>query len=109
MTGERHDDGHPVPVSEEAAWDRIAGLPAVLWYPHCDRVHDLVVVESERPAASGFEARGGGAPPNEECRREGAVSCPDCGATDLVLGKPGAPADCPRCGGHMGSETAWIS
>lgn len=106
--GERHEYGHPVPVSEEAARAGIAGLSAELWCPHCDRVHDLVVVEFEQPAGSGFEAWAGGAMPKEEYRREGAVRCPDCGAVDLVLGES-EQADCLRCGGGMRSEMAWIS
>ena len=63
--GEWHDYGHPIPVSEEAARTGIAGLSAELWCPHCDRIPDLVVVEFERPAASEFEAWGGGARPKE--------------------------------------------
>ena len=107
--GARHDYGHPVPVSREAARAGLAGLSASLWCPHCDRVHDLVVVEFEAPAARGFEVWSGTARPKEEYRREDAVRCPDCGALDLVLGEPPAPLACPHCGGGMRSGMAWIS
>ena len=95
--GRRKLYGHPVPMSREAEERGIHGLSAELYCPKCDKVYDLIVQEFETPT---WLVWAHPPEPKDEYKQEGAVKCPDCGNTDLVLDnrdRDAVPLPCPRC------------
>lgn len=109
--GQRKPYGHPIPMSREGRERGIAGLAAALYCLKCDKVFDLVIVEFKQPARDSLSVWSGAAEPQEAFKREGAVKCPDCGDTRLLLeGDKSTEKLCPRCkGGTLNSRREWIS
>ncbi len=109
--GQRKPYGHPVPMSREALEQGIAGLSANLYCVHCDKVFDLIVVEFKTPARDALSVWAGNCEPQEVFKKEGAVKCPECGATALLLeGDENPQKTCPRCkAGTLISQREWIS
>jgi len=109
--GERQDYGHPTPLSYEALEAGVAGFSGVLYCPVCDKVSDIILVEFETPAEDALTVWTGNYHPMPEYRKQGAVKCPHCDNTDLILA-PGADITilCPRCReGKMDGDMEWLS
>jgi hypothetical protein len=108
--GRRKSYGHPVPCSEEAAQRGVYGLSGLFYCPACDGVFDLVLVEFKQPVKEGSVWLGAGEP-KDEYRKPGAVKCPKCAGTDLLLGaEQGRVVPCPRCKrGRLAAKMDWIS
>lgn len=109
--GLRHPYGHPVPASDEAERAGIAGLSAEMYCLDCRQVSDVILVEFVRPAEDSLLVWLGRCEPMEEYRHEGAVRCPSCGSTNLLLGPDETRTiPCPRCGvGRVVGRETWVS
>lgn len=109
--GNRHPYGHPSPVSDEAVQSGIYGLSGEVYCPACDKVFDVVLVEFKEPSLDTLSVWSGRCEPTEKFKKEGAVHCPQCGNSHLILG----PDDevkilCPRCQkGILQGIMDWIS
>ena len=109
--GNRHPYGHPSPFSEEAAKQGIAGLFCCVYCPNCDGTKELIIVEYKKPSKNSLMVWSGRCEPKEEYKEAGAVKCPTCGNTKLILGPEEIKSiDCPRCKkGKMIGQMTMIS
>lgn len=113
--GNRKPYGHPAPISKEAEKRGIYGLSGIVYCPNCDKVFDLVLVEFKEPSHdelhNSFYMWLGMYEPKDDFKKEGAVKCPECGSTNLIL-KPREDREviCPRCKeGKLRGTIRWIS
>jgi len=109
--GVRHAYGHPTPVSEEAREAGIAGLTGLVLCLGCGRRSKVTLVEFAEPTHDTLAMWWGAVKPKEEYKQEGAVTCPRCGCSDLLLEPPhGRKAICPKCcKGELTGDMIWTS
>jgi len=109
--GNRHPYGHPCPVSDTAAESGIYGLSGEVYCPTCDKVFDVVLVEFKEPSQNTLSVWSGRCEPAEKFKKKGAVQCPQCGDSHLILGpEMETKSLCPRCQkGVLEGTVVWIS
>jgi len=109
--GKRKPYGHPAPTSREAAEAGIYGLSAELYCPECGKTYDIIIVEFKEPTSDTLRLWSGQCEPKDDFKEEGAVRCPGCGRSDLILGPVEDPhLKCPRCKyGNLIGKMDWIS
>ena len=109
--GDRKFYGHPVPISDEARQRGIYGLSGELYCSNCDETFDLILVEFKKPSQDSSSVWSGKCEPKNEFKGEGAVKCPKCGSTNLILGPvEDREVACPRCKeGKLVGKMEWIS
>jgi len=109
--GERRWYGHPVPLSDEAKKRGIHGLSGTVYCPSCDERCDLILVEFKKPSHDSLSVWSGKCEPLDEFKEKGAVKCPRCGHSDLILGPvEDREITCPRCKeGRLVGKMDWIS
>ncbi len=107
--GNRKPYGHPCPSSKEARIQGIYGLSGELYCIDCDKIIDIILVEYKQPSNESLFVWSGKLEPKDEYKREGAIKCPDCNGTGLVL-QPIEDLLCPRCKeGRLIGDIEWIS
>ena len=111
--GKLKNYGHPVPFSREAEVLGIKGLYGEMYCHICDKVRKIILVEFKNPSNDSLSVWTGRCEPEDKCKKEGAIKCPECGNKNMIFEVAGFGIEeipCPRCKeGKIMGRLEWIS